>query len=294
MTDQERVITRRDFMRGAASAALMAAVGFPMQAEAEFGKRSKVVLIRDANVLDHDGKINMTVLGRMLDQAVAKLAGTPNAAAAWKSLVKPTDYIGIKTNRWNRLPTPPELETIIEKRLMATGLRDAQVFCDDRGSRDKFEAATGLINVRPARTHHWSGMGSCIKNYINMAPKPSDYHDDSCARLAEIWSLPIVKGKTRLNILVLLTPQFYGRGPQSYDPRYIWSYKGLAVSLDPVAVDAVGANLLRTKRIRTFGEEQPITPTKHITVADEKYGLGVSDLTRIDVIKLGWTKDILI
>jgi hypothetical protein len=294
MTDQERVITRRDFMRGAASAALMAAAGFPMQAHAETGKRSKVVLVRDANVLDHDGKIDASILGRMLDQAVAKLMGTPSAEAAWKSLVKPTDYIGIKTNRWNRLATPPELEQIIEKRVRAAGLRDAQVFCDDRGSRDKFEASTGLINVRPARTHHWAGMGSCIKNYIILSAKPSDYHDDSCARLGEIWSLPIVKGKTRLNILVLLTPQFYGRGPQAFDPRYVWPYKGLAVSLDPVAVDAVGANLLRTKRIEVFGEEQPLTPTKHITMADEKYGLGVSDLNRIDVVKLGWMKDSLI
>ncbi len=281
-------------MRGAASAALMAAVGFPSDANAEAGKRSKVVLIRDVGVLSADGKIDEAILGRMLDQAVAKLMGRANAGAAWKALVKPTDYIGIKSNHWDRLPTPPELEKIIQQRVISAGVATDKVFCDDRGSRDRFEAATGLINVRPARTHHWSGMGSCIKNYIILSPQPSSYHDDSCARLAEIWNLPIVKGKTRLCIQVLLTPQFYGRGPQSYDPRYVWAYKGLAVSLDPVAVDAVAAHLLQTKRVQYFGEDKPITPTKHIVVADEKYGLGVSDLNRIDLIKLGWAKDILI
>lgn len=294
MTNEDRVITRRDFLRGAASAALTAAVGLPVAAEAVAGKKSRVVLIRSAGVLDKDGKIDSKVLGDMLDQAVMKLLDKQSAPSAWKSLVKPSDLVGIKTNRWNRMPTPPELEKIINDRIVAAGVPADKVFCEDRGLRDKFEASTALINVRPARTHHWSGIGSCIKNYIIFAPKPSDLHPDSCAALGSVWNLPIVKGKTRLNILVLLNPQFYGRGPQDFDPQNIWAYKGLAVSTDPVAVSAVGAHLLKTKRIAVFGEEKPLTPTTHIVVADEKYGLGVSDLNRIELIKLGWKTDMLI
>lgn len=293
MTDSERAITRRDFLRGAASAALTATVGLGAHAAAE-QKKSRVVLIRDAGVLDRDGRIEPKVLGRMLDQAVMKLLDKQSAAAAWKSIVRPTDYVGIKTNRWNRLPTPPELEQIITDRILAAGIPTDKVFCDDRGSRDKFEASTALINVRPARTHHWSGMGSCIKNYIILSPKPSDLHPDSCSALGSVWSLPIVKGKTRLNILVLLRPQFYGRGAQDFDPANVWAYKGLAISTDPVAVDAVGAHLLKTKRIAFFGEDKPITPTKHIEVAEKTYKLGVSDLSRIELVRLGWKADILI
>jgi hypothetical protein len=104
-----------------------------------------------------------------------------------------------------------------------------------------------------------------------------------------------VKGKTRLNILVALTPQFYGRGPQSVDRRYFWPYQGLIVGTDPVSVDAVGAELLRRKRIAFFGEDreldvQPI----HISVADKKYRLGPSDLNRIEIIKLGWQENVLL
>ncbi|HET6453878.1 MAG TPA: twin-arginine translocation signal domain-containing protein [Armatimonadota bacterium] len=284
------MITRRDFMRGAISAAALTATGLPVLAE----KRSKVVLIRDAGVLDADGKIRPEVLARMLDTAVAKLLGKPDAASAWKLLVSPKDFVGIKSNHWERLKTPVELEKIIQQRINSAGVPAGKVFCDDRGSKDKFQQSTALINVRPARTHKMSGMGSCIKNYIILTPKPSDYHPDACSSLATVWDLPIVKGKTRLNILVLLQPLFYARGPQNFEPQYLWPYNGLAVSLDPVAVDAVGANLLKTKRIKYFGEDQPITPTKHIDLADTKYGLGVSDLNRIDLIKLGWMKDILI
>ena len=293
MRHEERVITRRDFLRGAATAALTTAVGLPViSAPAE--KKARVVLIRDAGVLDRDGRIDPRVLARMLDQAVAKLLDKPSAAAAWKSIIKPSDHVGIKTNHWNRMPTPPDLEKILTERVLAAGVPEDRVFCDDRGSKDLFTASTALINARPARTHHWSGMGGCIKNYIILSPKPSDLHPDSCADLAKVWSLPTVKGKTRLNILVLLKPQFYGRGPQDFDPANVWEYKGLSVSTDPVAVDAVGAHLLRTKRIAHFGEDKPITPTKHIAVADDKWKLGVGDLNRIELIKLGWKADILI
>jgi hypothetical protein len=104
-----------------------------------------------------------------------------------------------------------------------------------------------------------------------------------------------VQGKTRLNILSVLTPQFYGRGANFFDTRYVWPYKGLLVGTDPVAVDAVGAHLLKMKRIAFFGEDRTLDVLPiHIEVADKKYHLGVSDLSRIELIKLGWTEEVLI
>jgi hypothetical protein len=126
------------------------------------------------------------------------------------------------------------------------------------------------------------------------AETPSDYHADSCADLGSIWNLPIVKGKTRLNILLAINPLFYGRGPHNFDPRYQWNYCGIFVSRDPVAVDALGAELLRLKRISFFGEDKAVTPTKHIEVAELKHGLGVSDIGRIDVVHLGWKEEMLL
>jgi hypothetical protein len=121
------------------------------------------------------------------------------------------------------------------------------------------------------------------------------YHNDGCSDLGKIWTMPVIKDKTRLNILVALTPQFYGRGANFFDRRYVWQYKGLIAGTDPVAVDAVGAELLRLKRVAHFGEDRALdVPPVHITLADKKYRLGVSDLKRIDIIKIGWTDDILL
>jgi hypothetical protein len=195
------------------------------------------------------------------------------------------------------LPTPKELEAAILRRLLDVGVLEKNISIDDRGVRNNpiFQNATALVNVRPVRTHHWAGIGSCIKNYIQFVPRPSEYHADACADLAKIWDLPGIKGKTRLNILCALQPQFYGRGASYFDRRYVWPYKGLLIGTDPVAVDAVGAHLLQKKRIAYFGEDREldVQPT-HIGVADKKYHLGVSDLNRIHLIKLGWMENVLV
>jgi hypothetical protein len=310
MTGKKDGITRRDFLRGTASAALAAAVGLPLascrvvaapqagQGAAEAGqgaeKRARVVLVRDEAAVGDDGTINEEVVGRMLDEAVCALTDKGTPAEAWAELVRPEDLVGIKSNVWANLPTPPEVERALRQRIAAVGVAEDRIRVTDREARRLLADCTALINVRPARSHHWSGMGGCIKNYIVFSDNPSQYHPNACESLALAWELPVCKGKTRLNILLALTPQFYGRGPHAFDPRYVWPYKGMFVSFDPVACDALGAHLLKTKRIAVFGEEQPLTPTTHIVAADEKYGLGVADLNRIDILRLGWTQDSLI
>jgi len=62
-----------------------------------------------------------------------------------------------------------------------------------------------------------------------------------------------------------------------------------------VAVDTVGARLLQIKRIAFFGEDRDLdVPPIHIMVADKQYHLGVSDLNRIQLIKIGWKEDVLV
>jgi hypothetical protein len=75
----------------------------------------------------------------------------------------------------------------------------------------------------------------------------------------------------------------------------VGSRRALIVGTDPVAVDTVGAHLLQAKRIAFFGEDRALDVTPHhITVADKEYHLGVSDLSRIQIVKLGWADGVLI
>ncbi len=299
MKKSKRVITRRDFLRMSSYMAMGSLIALPLMGRAADTKtdKSRVVLIRDESVMDGSGALRPRNLADMMDQAMITLFNTPNAASAWKQLFKPVDVVGIKSNVWARLPTPRELENILQERLAAAGVKEQNISVDDRGVRSNpiFRNSTALINVRPMRTHHWSGLGTLLKNYIMFVSQPWIYHGNACEKLGAIWQQSHVKDKTRLNILVMMTPLFHGVGPHHYSKSYIWPYCGLVVSADPVAADAIGADIIQAKRNEYFNKERPISPRPlHIEAADTRYGLGNSRPARIELIKLGWEKGVLI
>ncbi len=295
----KKVITRRDFIRVGSCLTMGSLMGLPLigPVSAKKSAKSRVVLVRDENVIGSRGKLHQEILQEMLDEAVTILLDTADPVLAWKKLVTPSDIVGIKTNVWHHLPTPEPLEAAIQKRLLGAGVKKENISADDRGVLENsvFEQSTVLINVRPMRTHHWSGLGTLIKNYITFVPHPWKYHGNSCETLGAIWQLPHVAGKTRLNILVMLTPLFHGVGPHHFSSSYSWPYSGLIVSRDPVAADATGARVIQAKRNTFFGRANPITPPPlHIAAAGNRFGLGNIQAEKIQLIKLGWEKDLLI
>jgi TAT (twin-arginine translocation) pathway signal sequence len=288
-------LDRRDFLSvsGAAAAATLLGAGPTRAAEA----KARVVLVRRREVLGADGRVNGPVLHAMLNEAVAALLGEKDAAAAWRRLVKPSDVVGVKSNVWGPLRTPPELEQAIRDEVVGAGVRPDNVDVDDRGVRTNpvFRRMTALVNVRPMRTHSWSGVGTCVKNVIMFADNPPDYHGDSCATLGALWHLPQLAGKGRLNVLVMLTPQFHSVGPHSFARDLVWPYYGLIVGVQPVPVDATGARILQAKRRQHFGADRPISPSPHhIEIAGSRYGLGPTDPAQIDLVRLGLAEDALI
>ena len=305
----DKVFTRRDFIRNTACGTAALALGLSggggfggggggrAQAATRQQATTKVVLVRHPDAMDAAGAHNAEVIEAMLDDAVVELFGAADPAEAWRGLVGPRDVLGIKSNIWRPLPTPGPVEQWTRRRAVAAGVPDENISIRDRGLLydPVFLRATALVNARPLRAHHWSGIGGCIKNYITFVRQPWTYHGDSCADLGALWKLPVVEGKTRLNILVVLSPQFHGVGPHHFDPQYIWPYKGLLVGTDPVALDALGVELLAAKRSVFFDEEpRGGTSTRHVGLADTRHGIGISDRARIELVKLGWAEDILI
>ncbi len=289
-------LTRRTLIeRGSclAAGALMA----PGLAALETAEKTRVVLVRDPYAVTAEGVVNADALAWMLDAAVAALVGEREPAAAWRQVVRPADVVGIKSNVWRNLPTPPALEAAITRRVVEQGVAERAVAVDDRGilASPVFKQATALINVRPLRTHHWAGLGTLLKNYIMFVPDPWSYHDNACERLGAVWQLPHVTGRTRLNVLVMLTPLFHGTGPHHFNRAYTWPYGGLVVSRDPVAADAVGASIIAAQRRAHFGEDRPIQPPPHhIEAAERLFHLGTARLDRIELVRLGEPRDSLI
>jgi hypothetical protein len=290
--------TRWEFIRDASAAtlggSLLLSSGRPLLAATEDSaakSTSDVILVRNPDVLDANGAPRSEVVLEMLDAAVSRLTGEKDAGDGWRMFIKPTDVVGIKSNVWGPLPTTAAVEQGLKTRVMGAGVADKDIAISDRGVlRDPvFQRATALINARPMRSHHWSGVGSLIKNYIMFVPDPFNYHENACARLGEIWTYPLVKDKTRLNVLVMFTPQFHCVGPHGFSPRHVWQYHGLLVGFDPVAVDTIGLKIVQGIRNEYFGEERPLSPpATHIAVADTTYHLGTSKADRINLVKLGY------
>jgi len=296
-----KIISRRRLIKDTAIAAIgssfLLGTKLDLLGQENKSELTRVILVRNKNALDGEQKPNKEVLAKMLDDAILALNPGSDLKDAWKKILQPKEVLGIKTNGWNNLATPPELEEIVKEKAIEIGILPGNISINDHGvlKDDVFKRATALINVRPMRTHAWAGVGSLLKNYIMFADRPADYHDDSCADLAKLWSLDNVKGKTRLNILVMLTPLFHGIGPHHFNKKYTWEYGGLLVGIDPVAVDSVGLRIIEAKRTEFFGEETPLNPpAKHILLADIRHHLGTANPEKIELIKIGWEEGTLI
>lgn len=325
--DQGKLLTRRDFVKGAIAGAVglwlpKELFGEGVTAKPASKNRSKVILVRDEAVITK-GQVNQEVLERMLDRTILDLTGEKETIAAWKRFVKPADVVGIKIN-YMMTATHPEVVRAIVRNLHKVGVKDKNIIIWDRDqagigvegilnrnkrfgydknslSRIITDRATVLINVPGTKVHWLSGIGVALKNWvgaltnINVPDRDVAYaiHKDSCADLGYINALPQIKTKCRLVIVDALIPLFHG-GPQ-VDPKYLWEYKGILMGTDPVAIDMICAKILQAKRNQYKGKEWPINPPiKHIFVADEKYGLGYSDPAKIKLVKRGWTVGVLI
>ena len=293
----QKIITRRQLIKDTATATIGSALLFnsPLHLWSNSSeKKSKVILIRDERIPDYGTEADQDVVQKMLDKAVMELTGASDTISAWKKIIKPTDTVGIKTNSWPMLGTPKTVENSIKNGVLTAGVPDEKMSIDDRRvkSNPVFQNATALINTRPMRTHAWAGVGTLLKNMIMFAEKPSAYHDDSCADLATLWELPQIKDKVRLNVLVMFTPLFHGIGPNHFNKEFVWTYKGLIISQDPVAADSVGLQIIQAKRKEFFGEVKPLNPhAKHIEYAEKRHHLGVADPAKIELIKIGYTEN---
>lgn len=321
-TDGRNNIGRRDFIRRGTATAVGLGVGLAgglkalPESETTGAARSKVVLVRDKAAMTADGLRDGGLMDRMLEMALCAYTGDSDGPTAIGRFIKPGDTVGIKMNVM-MTATHPELVASLARLLVKSGVRDEKIIIWDRDNagvgvegarkREKHygfdsdsvsriisEHATALINIPALKSHWLSGVAGALKNWcgavtaINVRDNDTPYpiHGDSCADMGMLGAIESIRSRSRLVLLDCLQPLFEG-GPQ-VNPAYLWHYGGLMASEDSVAVDAVCTRLLQAKRDRHRGRPWPINPPpKHVQLADTKYGLGVADPEKIDLVALG-------
>lgn len=289
MTD---ALTRRDFVRGTVGATVAASLlGQSLESEAPSKVKSWVAVVRDQAVLNPGNQVNETVLRQMLTDVLKAVTGKTDPASAWRVLVRKDDIVGlVHTDHLNR--THPELVDVVKATLKESGIAEENIRMV-QGSPDKVKQCNALISLPALKAHWLTGIGTVFKNYITFTGSPSSYHDANNAKLGEIWTMPHVKGKTKLVLVDALRP-LCDKGPQP-DPRYLWQYKGLIAGTDPVAVETVCLKVILQKRQALRGEPWPLSPPPLVVeMADKRYALGTSNLEEIGINRIGWSEDILV
>jgi uncharacterized protein (DUF362 family) len=144
-----------------------------------------------------------------------------------------------------------------------------------------------VINLSILKDHGITGYTGALKNLFGAIHNPNKYHlNIGNPFIPDVWMLPGVKEKIRINICEAIDAQYHG-GP-SYMPQWIWPFNGIMLSEDPVALDFIGWRTLEEKRKKAGYqslEQENREPLYIFTAADSEHRLGNASLDRINVIK---------
>ncbi len=265
-----------------------------------------------------EGKIDFVAVEALLDQAMTSLTGKSSVRAVWSEHFRPNDRVGIQLDVGALTVHQALLEAVI-RRLVRAGVSPGNIIIyageesalfkagfalhsdgdgvkvmgtDSEGyrgglSRIVLDYCTAIINVARLRVDPQIGMSGALANCLAVVPHvererlrraPED--------LAAAAARPTLRRKTRLHILDALRPGCEAGEPGR--PPKTWVYGGLLVSCDPVALDAVGRDIL-VERLRESDQDaraldQPVT---YLQPASERYRLGNHDLAKIEVVATG-------
>jgi uncharacterized protein (DUF362 family) len=139
--------------------------------------------------------------------------------------------------------------------------------------------ATALINFALIKDHAICGYTGALKNMTHgCSVNPQDFHDHHASpQIAILSAQDILRTRLRLNIIDGFKLMAHG-GPLYKQPQYVVPHEAVYVSTDPVAVDAIGWDLVEKARasfhLKSLTDEG--RPPAYIRAAAD-LGVGIAD-----------------
>jgi hypothetical protein len=275
--------------------------------------RSRVVVVTHPEVILKEYHVNPAVIRQMLDRALMELTGANTETEAWKQIGRADDFVAVKHNSIGRptLHSHTEINDAVAAQLAAAAqVKPDRILAVDRmlpppynELSDPFtlpsrklqtrlrrlytDQATAIVNVSVLKAHFSEGLSAAIKNHLGSINNPAAYHgwepDRMPRSIPELNALPPIRTKTRLAIIDAIRPLFDG-GPVD-DPQYRWDYRGLIVSTDPVAAEAVGLRILEASRAEFRKKDWPMMAARLMLAHAQEIGLGNAAPDRIDLVE---------
>lgn len=208
--------SRRDFIKKSIGAGLglysLTKFAYPLIGMAEASSRESVVAIaRDKDAIDSNFRVDSKVVRKMLDDAVAKMAGLKSSTAAWKKFFRSDDIVGIKVNtlsgKW--MSSHPELVAAIVEGLISAGVAEKNIIIWDKSDRE-LEDAGFKINRKPSNAPRCFGTTPDV-GY----EKDIKIHGSVASRLSRIMpfctafvNVPVLKHHTMAGVTLSLKNWF--------------------------------------------------------------------------------------
>lgn len=265
-----------------------------------------------------EGKLDYKVVEKLLDDALLALSGAGSAREAWNARFSPTDRVGIQIDV-GPLPVHKTLLEAVTLRLIACGVEQSNIIvysgeesalfragfdlsgaagrirvmgADAEGyrkgiSRIVLDHCSAIINLARLRTDQRVGISGALTNCLSAVPYEERErllrNPEALPAAAAIASLKV---KTRLHIVDALRP---GLGPgEEPNTMQTWTYGGVMVADDPVALDVVGHEVLLSRLREADPAVTCLTPpVVYLLPAQKRYRLGVADLDDIELTQIG-------
>jgi uncharacterized Fe-S center protein len=145
--------------------------------------------------------------------------------------------------------------------------------------------ATAAINFSLIKDHGICGYTGCLKNMTHGCQiLPHYFHNHHASpQIALLYAQDVVKSRVRLNITDGFKLMADG-GPLWRQPRYVFPHESVYVTTDPVAMDAIGLDLVVKARAehKLPSLESLGRPAAYIQEA-ENLGLGIADRSKIQL-----------
>jgi len=130
-------ITRRRFLHTASTGLALATINPSAHAQTT-NPKTRLVMVQNALATDENGIGKPDTAAGMVHQAVCELTGNSDKAAAWASLFKPTDVVGLKINLRGgaHLSTQPCVVNAIIDGLVAAGVQPNNIIVWDAWTKE--------------------------------------------------------------------------------------------------------------------------------------------------------------